>query len=385
MQERMRRLWAGAEAEAIGRGGIALVARAAGLAISTVTLGRNEVRGGARVEGLVKERRKGGGRKGLLGIEKADIDLALGVITVRRSYDRDTTKGGHADVIPIAQPLRAFLVDALEASRSKYVFPADDGLMRSDETDLQQVLARALGRAQIVRGWEHICRRKGCGHREQSDTGTPSRCPKCEMKLWPKALPRKMRFHDLRGTTATLLARAGVPLVIAQRILRHTDPRLTANIYTHVDVGGLRAGIDRLGIPKLDWMAEKDELAKAKPSPSREADQLNTNDSVSPDPRGANGASVTDSQQPFSPAPRFDQKGRPHPLGFLQGRCGLILVGETGFEPATPWSRTRCSTRLSHSPTSRRCYSGSLLRGAAWVHQRRGAVNMEKARNHDPL
>src|SRR4051812_43545227 len=26
------------------------------------------------------------------------------------------------------------------------------------------------------------------------------------------------------------------------------------------------------------------------------------------------------------------------------------LVGETGFEPATPWSRTRCSTRLSHSP-----------------------------------
>ncbi len=34
------------------------------------------------------------------------------------------------------------------------------------------------------------------------------------------------------------------------------------------------------------------------------------------------------------------------------------MVGETGFEPATPWSRTRCSTRLSHSPTGggkRRC------------------------------
>ncbi len=26
------------------------------------------------------------------------------------------------------------------------------------------------------------------------------------------------------------------------------------------------------------------------------------------------------------------------------------MVGETGFEPATPWSRTKCSTRLSHSP-----------------------------------
>jgi hypothetical protein len=28
-----------------------------------------------------------------------------------------------------------------------------------------------------------------------------------------------------------------------------------------------------------------------------------------------------------------------------------MLVGERGFEPPTPWSRTRCSTRLSHSPT----------------------------------
>jgi hypothetical protein len=27
------------------------------------------------------------------------------------------------------------------------------------------------------------------------------------------------------------------------------------------------------------------------------------------------------------------------------------LVGARGFEPPTPWSRTRCSTRLSHAPT----------------------------------
>src|ERR1700733_2409553 len=37
-------------------------------------------------------------------------------------------------------------------------------------------------------------------------------------------------------------------------------------------------------------------------------------------------------------------------------RCKLRerLVGERGFEPPTPWSRTRCSTRLSHSPTALR-------------------------------
>src|SRR5713226_9510402 len=27
------------------------------------------------------------------------------------------------------------------------------------------------------------------------------------------------------------------------------------------------------------------------------------------------------------------------------------VVGARGFEPPTPWSRTRCSTRLSHAPT----------------------------------
>jgi hypothetical protein len=35
----------------------------------------------------------------------------------------------------------------------------------------------------------------------------------------------------------------------------------------------------------------------------------------------------------------------------MQFMCLKRLVGERGFEPPTPWSRTRCSTRLSHSPT----------------------------------
>src|SRR5882757_9746166 len=30
---------------------------------------------------------------------------------------------------------------------------------------------------------------------------------------------------------------------------------------------------------------------------------------------------------------------------------GHLDIGARGFEPPTPWSRTRCSTRLSHAPT----------------------------------
>jgi transposase len=64
MDERVRRLWAGTEAEAMGWGGIVAVARATGMAISTVTLGRNEVRSGSNPTGdLVQVRRRGGGRR----------------------------------------------------------------------------------------------------------------------------------------------------------------------------------------------------------------------------------------------------------------------------------------------------------------------------------
>jgi hypothetical protein len=50
MGERARRLWAGTEAGAIGWGGVAAVAHATGMAISTVRKERDEARAGARPE-----------------------------------------------------------------------------------------------------------------------------------------------------------------------------------------------------------------------------------------------------------------------------------------------------------------------------------------------
>jgi hypothetical protein len=87
--------------------------------------------------------------------------------------------------------------------------------MRSRQTNLRTVVACALKRAGLVAGYTHVCRRKYCGHREETKDRDVRRCPKCNMKLWPKAIPRPLRFHDLRGTTATLLARSGVGLVVA--------------------------------------------------------------------------------------------------------------------------------------------------------------------------
>lgn len=65
MTERTRRLWAGAEADSIGYGGVAAVSWATRLAISTVRKGRDEVRSGLAAGAASRDRRPGAGRKPL--------------------------------------------------------------------------------------------------------------------------------------------------------------------------------------------------------------------------------------------------------------------------------------------------------------------------------
>jgi site-specific recombinase XerD len=55
-----------------------------------------------------------------------------------------------------------------------------------------------------------------------------------------------MRFHEFRHTTASLLLRAGVDLVRVQRILRHSDVRLTADTYDHLLVDDLRNAVNSI-------------------------------------------------------------------------------------------------------------------------------------------
>jgi integrase len=58
-------------------------------------------------------------RKGeLLALRKSDVDLPGGTIVVARSHAIETTKGGHADLLPIAEGLVPFLREALATSGS---------------------------------------------------------------------------------------------------------------------------------------------------------------------------------------------------------------------------------------------------------------------------
>jgi hypothetical protein len=67
LDERQRRLVAGAEARALGHGGIRAVARAAGMREGTVSRGVAGLEAGA--EPLGRARRRGGGRKRAAGLD----------------------------------------------------------------------------------------------------------------------------------------------------------------------------------------------------------------------------------------------------------------------------------------------------------------------------
>jgi integrase len=67
---------------------------------------------------------------------------------------------------------------------------------------------------------------------------------------------RTLDVHALRTTFGTLLSRGGVPLRTAQAAMRHSDPSLTANVYTDPKLLDVAGALDAL--PKLPLDAGPD-------------------------------------------------------------------------------------------------------------------------------
>ena len=64
------------------------------------------------------------------------------------------------------------------------------------------------------------------------------------MKLWVKPIPRRLRFHDTRHSTAAILLRSKVPLAVVQKVLRHSDSAITVNVYGNLGLNDLRDAVN---------------------------------------------------------------------------------------------------------------------------------------------
>src|SRR5580692_4765643 len=80
LDERGRRSFAAAEARSAGYGGIAAVARATGIAPSTIGRGLAEIAGAAELPAN-RNRRAGGGRKALTATDPALLDDLLALVS----------------------------------------------------------------------------------------------------------------------------------------------------------------------------------------------------------------------------------------------------------------------------------------------------------------
>jgi excisionase family DNA binding protein len=92
-----------------------------------------------------------------------------------------------------------------------------------------------------------------CRYTEERPDAEIHPCPRCGFKLWPKGNVRTIRFHDLRHTYASVLLMSGAALVSVQRLLGHSDPKITERRYGHLlpdfmaaEVNRLRFGLDHL-------------------------------------------------------------------------------------------------------------------------------------------
>lgn len=196
-------------------------------------------------------------RKGeLCALQKADYDRVRRTLYVGRSHAATMTKGKRIDYLPVASALAPYLDDALE-SPGPFLFPNPTGKQRSEYAAPEDILKVAFRRLGWIDGWLHKCRRCVRGKRGAAKAAARTEvrnespdiipCPKCKFALWPVAIPRAMRFHDLRHTAATHLLQQGVPVQHVQRILRHASINTTVDTYGHLLTEDLRSAVEKLG------------------------------------------------------------------------------------------------------------------------------------------
>lgn len=149
--------------------------------------------------------------------------------------DASQSKNGRTAELPLVEPA----ADALRRWR------AWKG--RSPGRRIEGVGARdadlVFGAVPSHRDWKNDLRRAGLiGAPDPADPQGPNVGDAGYVNARGERLERKC----LRTTLGTALAERGVSIQVAQRLMRHSDPKLTMKHYTRIGLNPMRAGAERL-------------------------------------------------------------------------------------------------------------------------------------------
>jgi integrase len=181
-----------------------------------------------RLGALVELALRTGLRKGeALGLKWTDLDLDASVLNVRRTLQHDPAGG------------LSFYPTKNESSARRIHLPAECVSSLKLHKERQDAEREKAGEA-----WkEH-------GLVFTKVNGTPmegSTLTRQFGKLCENAGIRRIRFHDLRHSCATLLLEQGVELVTIKELLGHSQIHTTADIYAHVRPRLQRDAIEAMG------------------------------------------------------------------------------------------------------------------------------------------
>ncbi|MEU2869786.1 site-specific integrase [Streptomyces olivoreticuli] len=160
----------------------------------------------------------------VLGLRWSDVDFEKREIYVRQQVQRVKgllyqaplkTRAGRRD-LPLLGFAETLLVEQRQRRKGGSALGDRDG---SGELVFRSVSGRPVEPRNFSRSFSRVCEQSGL---------------------------RKIRLHDLRHTTATLLKDLGVPARDAQLILGHADIATTQGIYQHDSMEGRRSSLGRV-------------------------------------------------------------------------------------------------------------------------------------------
>jgi integrase len=185
----------------------------------------------------------------LIALKGIDIDFKGRFIHVRRNLSRgkiSVTKNGKDRPVDMSGKLAEVLGDLLskrraEALREEMKKPAE---ARREATEVVN---------ETMEDWLF-----------QTAAGTqidPSNLRKVFHRILVDAKMRRIRFHDLRHTFASLLLQNGESLTYVKDQMGHSSINVTVDIYGHLVPGGNRAAVDKLDAEISDSAEREQEAA----------------------------------------------------------------------------------------------------------------------------
>ncbi len=171
-------------------------------------------------------------RSEVLGLKWNAIDFQSNTITIKHTVTSCNLDGKH---IQVAQ-------DTTKTKSSLRVLPLVPAFREKllELRDYQKECKRLCGKCYNKQYQEYIC------VDEMGKLISPHYLTSAFPKLLEKNGLRRIRFHDLRHSCASLLLANGVPMKQIQEWLGHSDFSTTANVYAHLDYNSKLSSADAM-------------------------------------------------------------------------------------------------------------------------------------------